>query len=169
MQSLMHLHGVPLLVSSCARIPRTRTCLVGGGFLVIDAYLDESGTGPRDPALVIAGHIAPPDAWARLSIAWQSLMEEWGLRYFHMVDFERRKTPYADWPEPVRRDRLNLLLDLILETVTASISIAVPTDRFTRVFGERGSRNLKFAVAARALFWELSKFDRDGGQPGWLG
>jgi hypothetical protein len=36
-----------------------------------------------------------------------------GLSEFHMKDFESRKGPYNNWSNPERKDRLNILLDII--------------------------------------------------------
>jgi hypothetical protein len=83
------------------------------------AYLDESGwhapkqSGGGLRKLTIGGCIAEERPWHRLSVDWADALARWNIDTFHMADFEARKPPFHKWTEPERKERLNILLDLI--------------------------------------------------------
>jgi hypothetical protein len=51
------------------------------------AYFDESGTAAK-PALVVAGYVAPVQAWKKFSRAWRKLLHQEQLAGFHRTDME---------------------------------------------------------------------------------
>jgi hypothetical protein len=131
--------------------------------VTLQAYFDESGTQSDDPVLVLAGLLAPAENWESLSVEWQRLIDDWGIQFFHMSEFENNQGPYKTWRnEGVREIRLNALLDLICNHAKAYVSIAVSEERFRQVYGADVKSNLKYAIAARTLFSSISTLDRDG-------
>jgi hypothetical protein len=65
--------------------------------------------------MTIGGCLASSESWERLSLRWSSALAAMGLPRFHMAAFEARRPPYSNWTEDQRRDRLNVLLDIIGE------------------------------------------------------
>jgi hypothetical protein len=64
------------------------------------AYFDESGWHPNGGALAkltVGGCIASFETWEALSLNWASAIENMGIPYFHMTDFEARQRPYENW------------------------------------------------------------------------
>src|SRR5258705_14004787 len=41
------------------------------------------------------GYIGPVDAWDRFEIAWQRVLDEFGVPYFHMREFKNPRGHYA--------------------------------------------------------------------------
>jgi hypothetical protein len=86
------------------------------------AYFDESGlhapqvNGGGLRKLTVAGCIADEEAWNQLSVDWSAALSMWGLPVFHMVDFENRVAPYNKWTPAERKERLNILLEIIGRT-----------------------------------------------------
>lgn len=83
------------------------------------AFMDESGlhkTGGALVKLTVGGCIAEFEAWEGLAAYWASYLQMWHLKMFRMSRFEKQNPPhqdYASWTEQDRRNRLNMLLDLI--------------------------------------------------------
>jgi hypothetical protein len=86
-------------------------------------FFDESGEfakgahGKRSLArLTIGGCVATYESWEIFSMKWAQILASIGLPMFHMADFESRiPSPYADWTDLERRDRLNMFLATIAE------------------------------------------------------
>jgi hypothetical protein len=131
--------------------------------LVLQAFFDESGTAPEAPALILAGLISTRRRWKLFSSAWQALLDEWEIPYFHMTDFEAGVGHYVGWKDArLHQPRIVALLDLVCEYCVAAVSVAVSNDDFRRIYGPNAHARLRFALAARVLFNEVSKFDRHG-------
>jgi len=72
----------------------------------VEIYADETGThdvtGKLGGSAVagIAGYMAWPDDWAKLSSEWQKVLNEFKIKEFHYSQFVRRKerTTKPDWP-----------------------------------------------------------------------
>lgn len=80
------------------------------------AYFDESGWHPgggKLAKLTVGGCIANFETWEGLSICRASAIEKMGIPYFHMTDFEARRNLYENWTNEERKNRLNILLDII--------------------------------------------------------
>jgi Protein of unknown function (DUF3800) len=89
---------------------------------VLDAYVDASGKGDKE-RLVIAGYIAPPEAWGEFSAKWQEALSLGRMKYFKMNEM-------AGKPEIA-----GYFYRIIEESgVKASISCVVNTYELTRIF-----------------------------------
>jgi hypothetical protein len=101
-------------------------------FMVLQAYIDDSGNEPNEPIYVLAGFIAPSEAWAKFSAEWQAALNEPpGLAYFKMKEAERLQDEFdrrKGWDERRRDDRLVTFCRIIqrhaIQRVHASIKHA---------------------------------------------
>ena len=94
------------------------------------AYLDESGTHASSEIVAVGGFVANASNWDGLSVDWQATLDDYGLDYFHMVDFESRQGPYTSWTRACREDCLNRLLDTIFKYVNQSVAFIIPKRSF---------------------------------------
>jgi hypothetical protein len=119
------------------------------------AYLDESGTNPSDPALVVAGFISTDELWTEFSAKWhQAVVVEWGLTHWHMADFEARRGEFEGWPRDAEaKRRLGYLLTLITEHAIASVAVSFPRDLFNTYFapGPKAIERLYLMTAGEAM------------------
>jgi hypothetical protein len=102
----------------------------------IYGYFDESGTHKGSPALAVGGFLAKADEWGAFTYEWEKALKDWGLPFFHMADFESRLGDYADWPNDVRKERLNRLLGIIGRHVIASVGTVISIADYDAVFPE---------------------------------
>ena len=79
-------------------------------FMVLQAFIDDSGNEPSNPVYILAGFIADSAAWAQFSDEWQAALDEPpGLAYFKMKEAERLQDEFdrdKGWNEKLRDDRL---------------------------------------------------------------
>ena len=101
--------------------------------IVLETYLDESGTHAESPVIVVAGVAATRPHWETFSLQWKALLDAWNIEFFHMADFENRQGLYAGWCDAQRHERLNALLTLIAKHVIVSVWAAVPKEVYGRV------------------------------------
>ncbi len=85
-------------------------------------YFDESGKHDKKTgkltSLVLGGCVAPVESWQRFTQEWQDVLNEYGVSFFHGVEFESRKTPrgnaYRGWDDDRRRAYLDRLTDVMV-------------------------------------------------------
>ena len=78
-------------------------------------YFDESGTHDDSEAAVVAGFVSNATKWEAFSQNWQQVLNESGLDYFHMSEFENRRGDFDGWTEERKRELLGKLLPVIHE------------------------------------------------------
>jgi len=61
------------------------------------AYFDASKTQLRRPYVAVAGCLANLNTWKLFQPEWQSILNDEGLPFFHMTDFEAYKNDYKGW------------------------------------------------------------------------
>ena len=66
-------------------------------FVILTAYLDESGTHGDSPVTVMAGVMANATQWARFEAKFAALKAKHGFRVFHTKKFKRRKGDFKGW------------------------------------------------------------------------
>ena len=54
--------------------------------VLIESYVDESGTDPDDLAHVLAGYIIKPDHGLKMAMKWKAVLRKYDIPYFHMTD-----------------------------------------------------------------------------------
>ena len=106
--------------------------------LTLTGYFDESGTHDGSPAVVFAGFLSTPGGWQRLERDWRRALNDFGLPFFRMSSFANMTGDYKGWPEELRRERLQRLLDTISEHVVGSVGCVVPTDLYEKCFSAAG-------------------------------
>jgi enamine deaminase RidA (YjgF/YER057c/UK114 family) len=81
-------------------------------------YCDASGK-QSDVAMVVAGFVASTQKWQEFSEAWKEVLQDFGVRYFHMREFAHSVGEFSSWKghEKKRQEFLAKLLDLIVRTV----------------------------------------------------
>jgi len=130
----------------------------------LGAYFDESGANPNDPALTLAGFISDEERWGAFSDKWKrAVVDSWGLRYFHMADFEARQGQFKDWSrDDESKRRLDYLLTLITDHVLGLVSVSFPRDLFLAYFPPRPKRIERlYLMTAGAVLLEASTFPKE--------
>lgn len=54
--------------------------------MLIEAYIDETGTNREDAAICLAAYLLKPDAGMAMQAKWEEVLAEYQLPFFHMTD-----------------------------------------------------------------------------------
>ena len=85
--------------------------------MVLQAYVDDSGNSPDSHAFVLAGFVAPSEAWAKFCDDWQRVLDRPpGVAYFKAAqafslndEFHKKK----GWTRKLRDDAVRDFIDII--------------------------------------------------------
>lgn len=132
--------------------------------------LDESGTHRGSRAVAVGGFVSTATRWERFAQEWQDALRAWGLRYFHMTDFESRHGPYASWGETQRKERLNTLLDIIHRYAMSSIGCIIQLEAFERLMSDKAKQwcGDAYGLASIACYRKIAETASDPGIDGLL-
>src|SRR5215831_12052752 len=102
-------------------------------------YYDESGEYSRfqEPGTLmnmsVGGCIAPLEAWKSFEAEWKQALNDEGLPFFHMTDFENWKPPFNFELQDGSRDKnkhnriLDRLLEIMLNHIEWFVGLAAPS------------------------------------------
>lgn len=101
------------------------------------AYLDESGIDKGNDFVAVAGFVSNTSKWNAFSQEWKPLLDEWQIPYFHMTDFENRRSYYSSWSKEERETRLNCLLGIIKKHTFLSVGYVIRKRQFNEIMTDR--------------------------------
>jgi hypothetical protein len=94
------------------------------------AYFDASRTGKGRPYVTVAGCLAHLDQWKLFQPEWQRMLDEEGLRFFHMTDFEAYEGAYKEWSRKRHETCLQKIADVIVPRTKFAFARGVADDDF---------------------------------------
>jgi hypothetical protein len=104
--------------------------------MVFQAFIDDSGSEPQSPVIVLAGFIADHAEWGKFSDIWDAALKEPPtLEYFKMSEAMSLTEQFAKekgWTEAKRDDRLITLTRIIAQHAKARAAAVMPYDAFMR-------------------------------------
>ena len=77
----------------------------GGSTLMLEAYLDESGTHGGSPVMCVAGYLIGSAQCSRFQVNWDEFIGRFGLDYFHMAECAHGTGAFAN-VSPHDRDQI---------------------------------------------------------------
>lgn len=101
------------------------------------AYLDDSGTDPRQKIAIATGLIIPASKIVALEDEWNELKEKWGFSCFHMSEFSARngkKEPrFATWNDYQHKRVYQRVRTITKKYGVKTVSFAVHKDDYDMV------------------------------------
>jgi hypothetical protein len=85
-------------------------------FVILTAYLDESGTHGDSPVTVVGGMLANAQQWEAFEKAFRKIKRKHGFQIFHTKKFKKRDGDFKGWSHP---QQVALMVDLVPITATA--------------------------------------------------
>jgi hypothetical protein len=98
---------------------------------VLTVYLDESGTHDKSHFHVMAGYASTDEKWKAFDIAWDTVLRNYDINYFHMKDCAHFIGEFAGWDEDKRKPFLEELIRVIHDNTEFGIGIAMGGPSFT--------------------------------------
>lgn len=102
-------------------------------FPAVTAYFDESGHPASTRVVAMGGAIAGPKQWEELRLKWKPTLQRYGIRVFHMTDFENRQGEFRGWDEERKRGLLSDLVGSFDENLFFLIGAAAVVQDFNRL------------------------------------
>ena len=113
---------------------------------MLRAYFDESGLDNPDTRkldwLVLGGAVARAEAWDALSIEWDAVLHDFGIKSFHMTDFEAYRKDFKDFSKPQHEALLSRLLDIQGKYINNIFGATNHAGRFRGKFRKIYNKNL---------------------------
>jgi hypothetical protein len=91
-------------------------------FMILTAYLDESGTHDGSPVTIMGGILGRADQWARFETQFERIKKKHGFNVLHTKKFRRRAGDFKGWSSDAC---LNLINDLAPITVDSFADLLV--------------------------------------------
>ena len=88
------------------------------------AYFDESGHSASTRVVAIGGAMTGPKQWGEVRPRWKAALDKFGVRVFHMTDFENRQGEFSGWDEDRKRGLLSELI-ISVENIVFLMGAAV--------------------------------------------
>jgi hypothetical protein len=66
-------------------------------FMILTAYVDESGTHDDSPITVMAGYVGYSGQWRKFEKKWARQLQKFDVTHFHAKDFVKRTGEYKGW------------------------------------------------------------------------
>jgi hypothetical protein len=106
--------------------------------VILQAYIDESGSRNQDACLVLAGFISPAEEGAAFSDEWQvCLGSPPTLRYFKMREAAKNPTgAFKNWRRDAVRDKVRALVEIIKRHAKTAIHCTTPIRAFDEILGK---------------------------------
>jgi hypothetical protein len=105
--------------------------------LMLDAYVDESGTHNTSAVVAVAAYLSTSDRWLKFKVDWKAALAEKRLDIFHMNKFSNRAKPFDSWSDSERTSLLNRLIEIINANIIMSAGILIPRSRFNSLLSSR--------------------------------
>ena len=102
--------------------------------MVLQAFVDDSGSEPQSPLFVLAGFMSTAEQWADFSTDWAAaLAEPPALEYFKAKEANRLRGQFdrhKGWDEERRDNRVSALISIIRKHAISRIHASVRTADF---------------------------------------
>ena len=134
----------------------------GDQLVILQAYVDESGTRNQDTCLVLAGFISPAEEWAAFSNEWQACLDSPpSLRYFKMREAVNNPNgAFQNWRRDAVRNKVRALVEIIKRHAKTAIHCTTPIHAFDAILGKDQAAPFtnpyihNFAAIVAGIGWE---------------
>jgi hypothetical protein len=94
-------------------------------FVVLTAYLDDSGTSPTDAVAVVAGYLATRQMWDKFDSRWFNLLAKYGVKILHRADLESFHGEFKGWNPQRRTEFLKAAHTIIRNCTYTAVGLAL--------------------------------------------
>lgn len=101
---------------------------------VLNAFVDDSGSGGDSPWYVLSGVVSTVEKWAEFSVEWEGVCKsEPRIDYFKMSEASAQSGQFAKFSKEERESKLEALATLIDRHVLFSKNVMVEQEPFDRI------------------------------------
>jgi hypothetical protein len=118
--------------------------------VVLTCYLDDAGTDPQSPLVVLAGYVGPYQNWVLFEGMARPVLEAEGVSFVHGKELYQTKSPFAGWRMARKHAFVAALQDKLQRAAFFGINFAIMKGPFEDA-KERGGESA-FGLCFRATF-----------------
>ena len=93
--------------------------------MTLRAYFDRSELGDPADVAAVTGYVSPGDLWDQFEPEWRAVLDEFGIKTFHMNEFECRLGEFDGWKQDRRTALLTRLIAVIGGRAWVGIGAAI--------------------------------------------
>ncbi len=91
------------------------------------AHVDDSGSEPSQPVLVLAGFVSTARRWEKLASDWQGVLQRYHrIAYFKMAEANARRGQFQGMRVTYRDAKVSSLASLTKPNVACRIGVTLP-------------------------------------------
>ena len=98
-----------------------------------EAYFDESGTHPDSKVVCVAGYIFKKENAIDIEYEWELMLNDYGIKVFHMVDCAHRQEEFANLSRPETIEIATRAINLIKRYAERGVAFSLDVDVFPDV------------------------------------
>lgn len=125
---------------------------------VIQAFFDESGSHSGSPVLCVAGYAFERRQARLLTREWSSVLREYQLPYFHMVDCAHGNGPFSALSPAQRIKVATSLISIIKRRSAQGFAVSVDPKAYQEIMPEWGPTKTSYAFCARCIIDEIGRW-----------
>ncbi len=114
-------------------------------FVILTAYLDESGTHDASPTTVMAGVMGNNTQWLRFQRALDDLKKKHGFRVLHATEFKHRAGEFKGWSQQRCVALLDELADITVDRLMEAVACRLDKAAYQRDY-QAGDRPRKLRL-----------------------
>ncbi len=101
---------------------------------MLEAFLDDSGSGGDSPYCVVAGYMGTGREWAKFTTRWQEALDlEPQIDYFKMSEAESRRGQFWGWSPEDRDVRVGKFVEVVSRSRLSELSCAVSVPAYNKI------------------------------------
>ena len=103
-------------------------------FLILTAYLDESGTHGVSPVTVMSGLFGSARQWEQFECRIAKIQKLYGFKIYHGKEFKAHTGEFGDWTARKYSDLIDDLTDIAGNDLAHGVSITLNNDQYQREY-----------------------------------
>jgi hypothetical protein len=125
-------------------------------FMIVTAYIDESGTHEPSPASVMAGYLAEARQWRKFEKRAAKCLSRYRVNICHAIDLKRGDNDFRGWSVDKKLAFIDDLQHIMNETLECGHLVVLKSDDYDIFYGNRERpkkviRDTKYGVLFRSI------------------
>jgi hypothetical protein len=136
MESVRISESSQALLSLVSGLPRAERA--GRLVLMLQAFIDDSGSHETSKLFVVGGYVASVEAWSAFSVAWQAALDDPPtISGFHARDMLGQREVFKGLTEQQVWDKVGLLCPIIRDHVICGCAVGIVKDAYDKFLAGR--------------------------------
>lgn len=138
-------------------------------FMVLTAYLDESGThGRESPTVIVAGFIADSSQWAEYERRMAEHFQHYDVDVYHAKKLRQTKGPFRGWKIDKKEQFHTQMHEIVDQTLAYGLSSVLKSEDYRSLYlnadlPRKTRRDSQYALCFRLCMYFAGKYAQERG------